>query len=349
MPLVSFLRKLASNAIASLGPIVLCSSATWDPNGITVAGNGSSGRAGIQLSYPMDIGIDSQQNLIISDWGNYRLQKFFANGTIATAMAYLRVEKIFVDRSDNIYFTTVDDYVLRLTSTNWLSELAGDGSPGAWLNQFQQPLGLYVDQSGTIYVADSSNNRVMKWPVGATQGIAVAGGNGQGNAANQLDFPMCVFVDEVNEIGALYICDMYNNRIQKWLPGAVNGTTVIGGYTNLSQLVVIQPQALILDPTTRIMFILDSNNRIMKWLPSATQGIVIAGGIPASASNYYSTNQPNQLNNPQGMKFDSQWNLYVADYNNHRIQKFMFNQSSCVNYTGKNRHFILKKYHTVLT
>jgi len=30
-----------------------------------------------------------------------------------------------------------------------------------------------------------------------------------------------------------------------------------------------------------------------------------------------------QLNNPQGIAFDSAMNLYVADRGNHRIQKFM--------------------------
>ncbi|CAF1397776.1 unnamed protein product, partial [Adineta steineri] len=32
--------------------------------------------------------------------------------------------------------------------------------------------------------------------------------------------------------------------------------------------------------------------------------------------------QSNQLNSPDGLSFDDEGNLYVADYWNHRIQKF---------------------------
>lgn len=205
-----------------------------------------SRRLGSQLSYPIDAATDSQGNLIVSDWGNYRVQKFFVNGTIVTLLTNIRVWKMYIDQLDDIYFMTSEDYVLQLTSTNRLGILAGDGYPGSRLDEFHQGLDVYVDQSGTFYVADFGNDRVMKWTVGASQG----------NATNQLDYPRCVYVDEINEIGALYICDYYNNRIQK-------------------------------------------------WLPNVTQGIIIAGGVPPSPANYYSTNQANQLNFVQEIKFDS--------------------------------------------
>lgn len=44
--------------------------------------------------------------------------------------------------------------------------------------------------------------------------------------AERVGRPRDVFIDNS---GALYIADTVNYRVQKWLPGATNGTTVAGG------------------------------------------------------------------------------------------------------------------------
>src|SRR5688500_11010209 len=57
-------------------------------------------------------------------------------------------------------------------------------------------------------------------------GTTVAGGNGNGANANQLSNPNRIYIDAS---GNLYIPDMSNSRIQKWVPGATSGVTVAGG------------------------------------------------------------------------------------------------------------------------
>ncbi|CAF4101752.1 unnamed protein product [Rotaria sordida] len=302
----------------------------WSPNGITVAGvgNGNWGSAMNKLSYPRDIAIDSHQNLIIADNGNDRIQKYFtSNGTIITLLRNVGVFNVFIDRYDNIYY---DDYssVQKLSNDSLIvtTTVAGDNrTQGNKTNQLNEPQGLYIDRFGNVYVSDSANHRVMKWLVNASEGIVVAGGNGNGSASNQLSYPKHIFVDEVNEVGAIYICDFMNMRIQKWLPGAQLGITVAGGNGiggGLNQL--FYPDSIILDPITRIMYLADyGNNRIVKWLPNAQQGQIIAGGNGQGTG-------VNQFFRPLGIKFDSSnWNLFVTDWANSRIQKFLFNVSSC--------------------
>ncbi|CAF4085353.1 unnamed protein product, partial [Rotaria sordida] len=309
---------------------ILCSSAMWSPNGITVAGigNGRWGSAMNELNYPRNVAIDSHQNLIIADSGNGRIQKYFtSNGTIITLLSNVAVYHVFIDQYDNIYY---DDYssVQKLSSGGLIvtkTTVAGDNrTQGNKTNQLNQPQGLYIDRFGTVYVSDSQNHRVMKWYVNASEGIVVAGSNGDGSASNQLSSPHSIFVDEVNEVGAIYICDFRNMRIQKWLPGAQLGITVAGGNGiggGLNQL--FYPVSIILDPITRIMYLADyGDNRIVKWLPNAKQGQIIAGGNGQSA-------RANEFFRPQGIKFDSNWNLFVTDWANNRIQKFLFNVSSC--------------------
>ncbi|CAF4654825.1 unnamed protein product, partial [Rotaria sp. Silwood2] len=63
---------------------------------------------------------------------------------------------------------------------------------------------LFVDTLGTIYVADSSNHRVMHWPKGAKQGTVIVGGNGEGAGANQFNDPLGLSFDRQ---GNLYVVD----------------------------------------------------------------------------------------------------------------------------------------------
>ena len=49
---------------------------------------------------------------------------------------------------------------------------------------------------------------------------------GGGSALHQLYYPRDVYVDPT---GIVYVTDSNNYRVQKWLPGANNGTTVVLG------------------------------------------------------------------------------------------------------------------------
>ena len=60
----------------------------------------------------------------------------------------------------------------------------------------------------------------------STVGITVAGGNGRGSNANQLNSPGGVSVDEK---GNIFIADTLNHRIQKWMKNSTVGITVAGG------------------------------------------------------------------------------------------------------------------------
>jgi hypothetical protein len=74
------------------------------------------------------------------------------------------------------------------------------------------------------------------------------------------------------------------------------------------------------------MYVSDKyNNKILKWIPYAKEGQLIVGG------NSQGGNGTNQLSQPMRIKFDNNFNLYVtADSWNDRIQKFLFNTSSCI-------------------
>ncbi|CAF1043449.1 unnamed protein product [Rotaria magnacalcarata] len=66
----------------------------------------------------------------------------------------------------------------------------------------------------------------MKWAKGATEGIVVAGGQGQGNSMAQLSYPNGLFVDT---LGTVYVADSNNHRVMRWPQGAKQGTVIVSG------------------------------------------------------------------------------------------------------------------------
>ncbi|CAF4819828.1 unnamed protein product, partial [Rotaria magnacalcarata] len=53
-----------------------------------------------------------------------------------------------------------------------------------------------------------------------------AGGNGQGDGLNQLNFPAYLFVDRQQNV---YVSDWNNHRVMKWNIDAKEGIVVAGG------------------------------------------------------------------------------------------------------------------------
>ena len=256
-------------------------------NATTVAGGNGAGAALNQFNSPSSVFADAAGNIYIADRSNFRIMKFppgsagFTKGKV----------------------------------------IAGGNGPGKALNQFQ-PNAVCVDGEGNFYVADDANSRVLKFPpdaTGATNGIIVAGGNGAGNAANQLVNPVSVFTDDAKN---LYVVDAFNDRIQKF-PAAstsnTNATTVAGGNGYGDKANQFNgPAAVFVDKAGYIYVDDAANNRIQKFPPnstSATNGVTIAGGNGfGPAANQFAT--------PFSIWGDDNGNIYVADINNERVQMF---------------------------
>lgn len=216
----------------------------WLPGattGITVAGGNGQGNAANQLNSPVGVFVDNNGDIYISDCINNRVQKWAAGATTGVTVAggngmgaaanqlnfagglFVRNGSIFIVDAGN---SRVQKWAAGATSG---TTVAGGNGFGAALNQFAIPTmngNLFVDAGENIYVTEYSNHRVTKWAPGATAGVIVAGGNGQGAAANQLNRPTGISVDN---LGGIFVTEVNNHRVQYWPAGATTGTTVVGG------------------------------------------------------------------------------------------------------------------------
>ncbi|CAF5066770.1 unnamed protein product, partial [Rotaria socialis] len=64
--------------------------------------------------------------------------------------------------------------------------------------------GLAMDKQRYLYVSDEGKHEVRRYQLGEKNGTLVAGGNGQGDGLNQLNYPRYVFVDRQRNV---YVSD----------------------------------------------------------------------------------------------------------------------------------------------
>ena len=137
---------------------------------------GTIGSGNGQFSSLLEVAIDSAGNVYVADT------------TSATPTINNRIQK----------FTSNGDYL-----TQWGTQGSGDG-------QFDRPLGIAVDSSGNVYVADMCNHRIQKF---TSSGVFVAKWGAYGTGDGQFLYPQGIAVDS---LGNVYVADQYNNRIQKF-------------------------------------------------------------------------------------------------------------------------------------
>ncbi|CAF3702546.1 unnamed protein product [Rotaria socialis] len=193
-----------------------------------------------------------------------------------------------------------------------------------------------------------------KW---TQNGVAIAGGNGRGDATNQLNCPhgLCVGDDQT-----VVIADTHNHRIIQWKNGdTTSGQVVAGGNgegSGLNQL--NRPTHVLIDKETDSLIICDRGNlRVAQWSrrSGTTQGEILIHNIDCyglamdeqrylyvsdtekSEVRRYQLGEKNgalvaggngagvglnELDWPRYLFVDQQQNVYVSDWNNHRVMKW---------------------------
>ncbi len=153
------------------------------------------------------------------------------------------------------------------------------------------PYGVAVDGAGSVYIADTYNDRVLKqaFSNGTYAQSIIAGG---------LYDPEGVAVDGA---GNVYIADTNDNRVLKETlsGGTYTQSTVVAGLD--------APQAVAVDAVGNVYVADTYNGRVLR---ETFSGGAYAQRIVASG-----------LNNPASVAVDGIGNVYIADTNNNRVLK----------------------------
>ncbi len=349
----------------------------------TIAGTGVDGYAGdgsaavaCTMSGPAGVALDASGNVYFADNNNSIIREInistgkistvagsYANGGFysgdggaATSAGLSYPERFAFDASGNMYIADEQNFVVRkvTASTGIITTLAGTGSQGsangaAASASFGYIVGITVDGSGNVYVADPTYNELRKIAGGVVSTVAGTGGaayTGDGSAAASatLNQPSDVLLDGS---GNIYIDDNGNNAIRIITASTGIISTVGGdgtnGFTGVQANALkaqLAPQAVALSADGDLL-IADGYYYDVRDINTAGTAYIYAGSPnpdPAFASKGAPVSGASVsvalFNAPIGVATDASNNVYIADVFNNVIREINYNAKTVSSFAG---------------
>ena len=303
---------------------------------------GADGKAGdAELNTPSGVVLDTSGNLYIADTVNNVVRKVTPGGVISTVVgtygytgnsfngdggsatlaALSKPSAMLYDSAGNLYIADTNNNAIRkvIAATGIITTVAGTGDPTGLYNgdngpavkaTLNHPVGIALDASGNLYIADTGNHVIRKvtYPSGTITTVAgngtpgFAGDGKKVSVATELNSPKGVAVDGA---GNIYIADTTNGRIR--VISTDNTITTIagtgafgyGGDNGPATSASLNfPSQISIDSKGNI-YVADTNNNVIRQLtPSVSsgggggalptirtsQGVITAGAFGGSSS-----------------------------------------------------------------
>jgi sugar lactone lactonase YvrE len=205
------------------------------------SGDGRSAREAV-FADPSGIAFDAAGNLYVADQNNFRVRRIDPQGNVSTVAGtgsfavsgdggpaieakIGRPLAVATDATGNVYFAA-QNMVRRIAPDGNITTIAGGGSYlsddiPATDESLAGPSGLVVDVNGTVFIADTFNDRVLKvtadGKIHNVAGTGLQGNSGDNGPAIQalLSNPANLALDAA---GNLYIADSGNARVRVITP-----------------------------------------------------------------------------------------------------------------------------------
>jgi sugar lactone lactonase YvrE len=288
----------------------------------TVAGNGLSGNAG--------------------------------EGGPATDATLPNVAGLAVDAAGTLYLSQVQpDQIRRVAPDGTITLIAGTGRPGfngdagkAAELQLNTPLGVAIDATGALLIADTANNRLRRVgtprppPVrgsGEADGMmtTVAGGPGASGlhvSRYTVMFPRGGVADAA---GNVYVADFGHHRVLKIDPDGIvtviAGNGAPGGYrgeglkaTEASLGTPTGPghmDGLTVDGAGNVYIPDHEQNRVLRVDREGVLTTVAGNGRPGFSGDGGDAREARLSRDIWNLALDAQGNLYIADGGNRRVRR----------------------------
>ncbi|HUD21081.1 MAG TPA: NHL repeat-containing protein, partial [Candidatus Saccharimonadales bacterium] len=284
-----------------------------------------SGTSATQFNQPIDITINADSTVFVSDSNNHRVL-IFSSAITANGQAADKV----------------------LGQSNFT-----DNSSGISATKFNRPEGLSSFNGNNLYIADSNNNRIVAYNSSITSNGQAAGfvvgqsnsngtvnfyGNAPNNPINRgLNAPSASSFDTINH--RLYVADTGNNRvliynlntdntlpdnIADYVLGQQNFSITSPNRGNSANANTLNgPSDVFYDNVNQRLYVADTgNNRVLIWTTAITTNGQDASRVlgQATMSDTAPALGDNGLASPSAVTVNTTTNnVAVADRDNHRV------------------------------
>jgi hypothetical protein len=228
-----------------------------------------------------DMAVDSSGRIYVSDSDHARVQRYDASGTLL----------------DTFVGTLDDPYTADLASIN-------------------SPWGLTVASDGSMLVVEDRGYRLLKLNSAGvqqwTKGTAGVGGSDNDHFWELEGKPALA------ANGNIYVPDSGNDRIQVFNASTGAYVSTFGSFGTTGNDKFNFPAGIVISPVNGDFYVVDEgNHRVQVYDTTLTlAGYKTTLGITGSSGN-----DSTRFNTPWDVAVDASGNIYVADGNNHRVQK----------------------------
>ncbi len=343
------------------------------------------GISATSLCGPVGVAVDPASNLYIGDESNHRVLEYdtplvsgvtadrvFGQGgsfttatcNVASATSLCNPDGVATDATGNLYVADLSNSRVLEYDTPLVSGVTADRVLGQLAFVYSgpnfvdargvfAPRGVAVDRStvpSRVYVADTSNNRVLGWASaaafvdGAPADLVIgqpdflsSSCNSGGLSATSLCSPIGVAVDAG---GNLYVADASNSRVLEYdAPFATDaaadrvfgqggsfttGTCNLGGVSATS---LCSPVGVAMDPAGDLYVADQTNSRVLEYDTPLASGVTAdrvfgqGGSFTLGTCNLGGVSATS-LCSPVGVAMDPAGDLYVADQTNSRVLEY---------------------------
>lgn len=309
------------------------------------AGSADGNGAAAQFRNPRGIAVDSSGTVYVADTFNHTIRKITPAGDVTTfagvtyvagygdglgtAAKFSYPTGLTIDPAGNLYVADSSNFIIRkITPSGAVTTFAGapgtaghgDGN-GAITARFFNPVGVAVDATGNVFVADNRDQCIRKVspssfvstvaglsPLQSIGSVDGAGINARFRAPDGV---------AVGPAGELYVADSQSHTVRKILPdgtvstlaGAPNTPDYVDGAGSAARF--HGPVAVAVDSAANV-YVADGGNYVIRKITPGGVVSTVAGqpGVRNSVDGPVSTASLGYLS---GVAVDASGNLYVSE------------------------------------
>lgn len=293
--------------------------------------------ADARFSEPFGLAVDAAGVLYVADNLNNAIRRVTPDGVVTTlagggaagtadgtgtAARFHEPRGVAVDTDGTVYVTDYENHTIRkITPAGVVTTLAGspdvqgtaDGTGAA--ARFRGPMGVAVDGTGIVYVADSGNRAIRKiTAAGVVTTLRLSG--------TALSEPRGIAVDSA---GTIYVGDFSSHTIraitstgtvstlagQVSRPGASDGTGTSASFH--------YPSGVVVD-TSGAVYVADTENDTIRTIARGGAVTTLAG-LAGRTNSVDGAGAAARFDEPYATAVDLNGNVYVADSAAHAIRK----------------------------